>query len=187
MKKGACLLQAIDSTHTPMGARLLKRWMIFPLFDIHKINHRLDLVSFFIKEQDLNHEVTSLLKQIGDVERLIGKIPLRKANPREVMQLAKSLHFMEQVMTFCENSDSNSLKRLVKPLQPLTELQERIKSVIIEDAPAQTAKGGMINEGISDELDELRKISRSGKQYLLDIQKRESEKTGDNIFKNILQ
>lgn len=177
-EKGSCLLQAIDNTRTPMGARLLKRWMIFPLFDIHRIEQRLELVSHFIKEQDLNHEISNLLKQVGDVERLIGKIPLKKANPREVMQLARSLHFMEEVKTLSDNSGFEPLQRLTQALQPLTDLQQKIKKVIVEDAPAQTAKGGMINDGISEELDDLRKISRSGKQYLLDIQKRESEKTG---------
>lgn len=177
-ENGACLLQAIDNTRTPMGARLLKRWLIFPLFDIHRINQRLELVSYFIKEQDLNHETTNLLKQVGDVERLIGKIPLKKANPREVMQLAKSLHFMEEVKKLTETSGFEPLTQLTQTLQPLSDLQEKIKTIIIEDAPAQTAKGGMINDGVSEELDDLRKISRSGKQYLIDIQKRESEKTG---------
>lgn len=177
-EKGACLLQAIDNTYTPMGARLLKRWLIFPLSDIHKINTRLELVSYFIKNQDLNHELRALLKETGDVERLIGKIPLKKANPREVRQLAKSLGIMETIDERCKNEDSEPLKKLVQQLQPLTELRERIDETIVEDAPAQTAKGGMIKEGINKDLDDLRHISKSGKSYLLDIQKKESERTG---------
>ncbi len=180
---GTSLLQAIDNTCTPMGARLLKRWLIFPLYDIHQIEQRLELVSYFIKEQDLNHELISMLKQVGDVERLIGKIPLKKANPREVMQLAKSLGIMEAIEAQCMQTGFEPLKKEVQNLQPLTELQERIKTVLMEDPPAQTVKGGMINDGISEELDDLRKISRSGKQYLLDIQKRESEKTGITSLK----
>lgn len=175
---GASLLEAIDNTATPMGARLLKRWLIFPLFDIHRINNRLDLVNQFIKDQAINYDITTLLKQIGDVERLIGKVPLKKANPREVMQLAKSLGFMEAIEKLCSKSDFKPLQQLVEQLQPLTELQERIKTIIIEDAPAQTAKGGMINEGVSAELDDLRKISKNGKSYLLEIQQKESERTG---------
>ena len=175
---GVSLLSAIDNTCTPMGARLLKRWLIFPLFDIHRINNRLDLVSNFIKDQALNYDITTLLKQIGDVERLVGKVPLKKANPREVKQLAKSLGFMENIEQRCTKEQFKPLQQIVEQLQPLTELQERINTVIVEDAPAQTAKGGMINDGVHEELDELRKISRSGKSFLLEIQQRESEKTG---------
>ena len=175
---GQSLLQAIDNTATPMGARLLKRWLIFPLFDIHRINNRLDLVSNFIKDQALNYDISNLLKQVGDVERLVGKIPLKKANPREVIQLAKSLGFIEQIEQRCNKEKFKPLQQIAEQIQPLTELQERIKSVIVEDAPAQTAKGGMINDGVHAELDDLRKISRSGKSYLLEIQQRESEKTG---------
>lgn len=177
-EKGASLLQAIDNTCTPMGARMLKRWMIFPLADIHRINSRLDMVSHFIKDQQLNATLLNLLKQIGDVERLVGKIPLKKANPREVMQLARSLRFMEEMLQLCTADNYEPLNRLVQPMQPLTELQERIMTTIVEDAPAQTAKGGIVKEGVHTELDDLRKISRSGKTYLLEIQQKESERTG---------
>lgn len=177
-EKGASLLQAIDNTCTPMGARMLKRWMIFPLADIHRINSRLDMVSHFIKDQQLNATLLNLLKQIGDVERLVGKIPLKKANPREVMQLARSLRFMEEILQLCTADNYEPLNRLVQPMQPLTELQERIMTTIVEDAPAQTAKGGIVKEGVHTELDDLRKISRSGKTYLLEIQQKESERTG---------
>lgn len=177
-EKGASLLQAIDNTCTPMGARMLKRWMIFPLADIHRINSRLDMVSHFIKDQQLNTTLLNLLKQIGDVERLVGKIPLKKANPREVMQLARSLRFIEEMLQLCIADNYEPLNRLVQPMQPLTELQERIMTTIVEDAPAQTAKGGIVKEGVHTELDDLRKISRSGKTYLLEIQQKESERTG---------
>lgn len=182
-EKGANLLLAIDRTQTPMGARLLKRWMIFPLFDINRINHRLELVSYLIKNQDLNQAISQQIRQIGDVERLIGKIPLKKASPREVLQLAKSMGFMEQIMELCQQSGETSLQQLVQPLQPLSELQEHIRKVIMEEAPAVAAKGNMIREGVHEELDQLRTISRSGKDYLLQIQQSEAQKTGISSLK----
>lgn len=182
-EKGNCLLGAIDNTHTPMGARLLKRWLIFPLSDINRINHRLDLVTYFIKEQDVNHHILQLIKQVGDVERMIGKIPLKKANPREVLQLARSLEFMEQVKTICAASSFDALIQLTKAIQPLTDLHRQIKSIITEDAPAVAIKGGMIQAGIHAELDELRTISRSGKNYLLQIQQKEAERTAISSLK----
>ncbi len=182
-EKGTNLLQALDHTYTPMGARLLKRWLIFPLFDINRIEQRLDLVSHFILDQDLNHSLTTLVKQVGDVERLIGKIPLKKANPREVMQLARSLQHMQDMREQCIKSDHDPLCRIVQQLMPLTELQERIKGVLVDDAPAQANKGGMIREGVSAELDDLRTISRSGKNYLLQIQQAEAQRTGITSLK----
>lgn len=182
-EKGNCLLQALDHTHTPMGARLLKRWLIFPLFDIHRINQRLDLVSHFIKDQDLNHELVRLTKQVGDVERLIGKIPLKKANPREVLQLGRSLAAMEDMKGKCEQSGEESVCQLVNSLLPLKELQQRISKTLVEEPPALAIKGGMIAEGISAELDDLRNISRSGKNYLLQIQQKEIQQTGISSLK----
>ncbi|RYE23835.1 MAG: DNA mismatch repair protein MutS, partial [Sphingobacteriales bacterium] len=182
-EKGTSLLQALDHTYTPMGARLLKRWLIFPLFDIDRIEQRLDLVSHFILDQDLNHSLTTLVKQVGDVERLIGKIPLKKANPREVMQLARSLQHMQDMREACLNSKHDPLCRIVQQLMPLAELQERIKSTLVDDAPAQANKGGMIREGVSAELDDLRTISRSGKNYLLQIQQAEAQRTGITSLK----
>lgn len=182
-EQGSCLLQAIDHTHTPMGARLMKRWMIFPLFDMQRIEHRLNLVTHFILAQDLNHSLTHLIRQVGDVERLVGKIPLRKINPREVMQLARSLQFIADMKEQCATSEEESLCRLVESLQPLTELREQIMRTIADDAPALATKGGMIREGVSSELDQLRKISRSGKEYLLQIQQTESVATGISSLK----
>jgi len=182
-EQGTNLLQAIDHTHTPMGARLMKRWLIFPLFDTHRIEQRLDLVSHFILEQDLNHSLTHLIRQIGDVERLIGKIPLKKANPREVLQLARSLGFMTEMRDLCTLSDNKALQDIAAPIQPLNDLRERIIKTIVDDAPALTAKGGMIREGISEELDHLRKISRSGKDFLLQIQQQETQRTGISSLK----
>ncbi len=182
-EQGTNLLQAIDHTHTPMGARLMKRWLIFPLFDTHRIEQRLDLVSHFILNQDLNHSLTHLIKQIGDVERLIGKIPLKKANPREVLQLARSLQFMAEMRELCINDQDEALRSIASPIQPLTELRERIQKAIVDDAPALASKGGMMREGLSEELDHLRKISRSGKDFLLQIQQQETQRTGISSLK----
>lgn len=182
-EQGTNLLQAIDHTYTPMGARLMKRWMIFPLFDIHRIEQRLNLVSHFITEQDLNHSLTHLVKQIGDVERIVGKIPLKKINPREVMQLARSLQFMADMQELCAKSEEDALRKIVSSLQPLAELRQRIMKSIVDDAPALVSKGGMMREGLSEELDTLRRISRSGKDYLLQIQQQESQRTGISSLK----
>ena len=182
-EQGTNLLQAIDHTHTPMGARLMKRWMIFPLFDLNRIEQRLDLVSHFILAQDLNHALGHLVKQIGDVERLIGKIPLKKINPREVLQLARSMKFMADIKDLCAGSEDEALRRIVEPLQPLKELRERIISSVVDEPPAVVGKGSMMREGLNEELDHLRLISRSGKDYLLKIQQEESQRTGISSLK----
>ena len=182
-EQGTSLLQALDHTLTPMGARLLKRWLIFPLFNIVSIRQRLDQVSFLIRDQDLNHQLAQLIRQTGDVERLIGKIPLKKANPREVLQLARGLGFMQEMKQVTARCDFEPLARLVEPLQPLEELQQRICFTLVDDAPVQAHKGNVIREGIHKELDELRKISRSGKEYLLMIQQQESQRTGITSLK----
>ncbi len=182
-EQGSNLLQAIDHTYTPMGARLMKRWMIFPLYDIHRIEQRLNLVSHFLLDQDLNHALSNLVKQTGDVERLVGKIPLKKANPREVLQLARGLYFMQQMRDICQASTEEALRNMVEPMQPLAEIRQRIIDTISEDAPALASKGGMIRAGISEELDHLRTISRSGKDYLLQIQQQEAQRTGISSLK----
>ncbi len=177
------LLQALDGTHTPMGARLLKRWMIFPLFDLHQIHQRLTLVESLIKETDLAASLVQHIRQIGDMERLVSKIPLKKANPREVLQLAKSLLHMESVQKLCSDSEIPALQNLVHDIQPCSELQERIRRTLQEESPAVASKGGMIRDGIHDGLDELRYISRSGKSYLLQIQQQEAQQTGISSLK----
>ncbi|MBS1780045.1 MAG: DNA mismatch repair protein MutS [Bacteroidetes bacterium] len=182
-EKGSCLLQALDHTQTPMGARLLKRWMIFPLFDMARIEQRLDLVSHFILDQELSHNLLTCVKQVGDVERLISKIPLRKANPREVLQLAKGMECIEHTQKMCLDSAFAPLITLGDSIRPLTDVYNRIKSVIVDDAPALATKGGMIRDGIHAELDDLRNISRSGKNYLLQIQQKESERTNIGSLK----
>jgi DNA mismatch repair protein MutS len=182
-EQGSNLLTAIDNTATPMGARLLKRWLIFPLFDLHRIEQRLDLVSFFIKDQDVNQSLSQLVKHVGDVERLVGKIPLKKINPREVLQLAKSLKLIEGIHNLCLEAEEATLQNMGRGLQALEALRDQIFATITDEAPALASKGGMIREGVSEELDHLRKISRSGKEYLLQIQQQEAVNTGIGSLK----
>ncbi len=182
-EQGTSLLQAIDNTLTPMGARLLKRWLIFPLFNMSQIESRLDLVTELLRNQELNRSLIQLIKQVGDVERLIGKIPLKKANPREVLQLSRSLQFMSEMKTLCHQSGFEPLCRLVDVLMPLQELRERIQATLADDAPVQAHKGNVIRQGVLAELDELRMISRSGKEYLLMIQQKEAQETGITSLK----
>jgi len=177
------LLQALDGTLSPMGARLMKRWMIFPLFDLLEIQLRLDLVEYLILDVDLAHKLVQHIRQIGDVERLISKIPLKKANPREVLQLAKSLNHMQAVQEICAGSDSPALQSITQAIQACSALQERIRNTLQEEAPALASKGNFIREGVLPELDEYRNISRNGKNYLLDIQQREIQRTGISSLK----
>ena len=166
-----------------MGARLLKRWLILPLFDLNKINSRLDLVSLFLREQELNNSLVHSIKQAGDVERLTGKIPLKKINPREVVQLARSLQAMENMKHLCQQHADETLQHTVQPIQPLSDLRRHILATLVDDAPAVALKGGMIRPGISAELDDLRNISRSGKDFLLQIQIQEARNTGISSLK----
>lgn len=172
------LLSVLDSTVSPMGARLLKRWIIFPLKDIQKINERLDTVEYLVKETDLRSKVSQHIKLCGDIERLVSKIPLKKINPREVLQLAKGLKQVDAVKQICLSSQNEYLKRLGDALNPCPYIAEKIFKEIVENPPALATKGGMINSGISNELDELRNISSSGKNYLTQLQQKEAERTG---------
>ena len=177
------LLSVLDNTVSPMGARLLKRWIIFPLKDILKINERLELVEFFIKETDLRNRVSQSIKQCGDIERLVSKIPMKKINPREVLQLARGLQQVATIKELCLTADNEYLKRLGDALNPCPYIAEKIFKEIVDNPPAVAAKGGMINKQVSDELDELRKISQSGKEYLVQLQQKEIERTGINSLK----
>jgi DNA mismatch repair protein MutS len=177
------LLSVLDNTVSPMGARLLKRWIIFPLKDIMKINERLDLVEFLIKETDLRNKISQSIKQCGDIERLVSKIPMKKINPREVLQLARGLHQVDNIKQLCLASSNEYLKRLGDALNPCPYIAEKIFKEIVDNPPVLAAKGGMINGHINNELDELRKISRSGKEYLVELQQKEVERTGISSLK----
>lgn len=177
------LLKVLDNTVSPMGARLLKRWLVLPLKDIGKINERLALVEYFIKEVDERNKTAAYIKQAGDVERLVSKIPLKKINPREVLQIAKSLQQVAAVKLVAENSTNEYLKRLGDSLNPCKYIADKIFKEIVENPPAAAAKGGMINTGINAELDELRKIAGSGKDYLVELQQKEALATGISSLK----
>lgn len=178
VESGSTLLGVLDNTVSPMGARLLKRWLIFPLRDINQINERLDVVEFFITRTDLTKALHHHLKQTGDLERLVSKIPLKKINPREVMQLAKALQQVHAVKQLLENVDNQYLQQLNKKMDPCPDILERILQQVVETPPVQVQKGGVIQEGIHEELDNLRRIAHSGKEYLLLIQQKESAATG---------
>jgi DNA mismatch repair protein MutS len=178
------LLYALDHTSSPMGARLLKRWLLLPLYNLPKINQRLDVVTYFIKERTFSDEVKKNIKQIGDVERLISKVPLRKINPRELLQLSKSLQHIEAVKSLLEeHSAAQFFNQTITRLEPCQELQTKINATIDEDAPAVASKGNLIKMGVHEVLDDLRSISKSGKDYLLQIQQEESQKTGISSLK----
>jgi DNA mismatch repair protein MutS len=177
------LLKALDHTQTPMGARLLKRWMMLPLFDLQKIHQRLDLVAFLIRETELADQLMKDIRQVGDLERLISKVPLKKASPREILQLARGLRHMGIVRDLALVSGNPVLRHLCEQIAPCPELQQRIFDTIDEAAPAVAAKGGMIRDGVHPELDDLRSISRSGKEYLLAIQQKEMQRTGISSLK----
>jgi DNA mismatch repair protein MutS len=177
------LLSVLDNTVSPMGARLLKRWIVFPLKEINTINERLDLVEFFIKETDLRNKISQSVKQCGDIERLVSKIPLKKINPREVLHLARGLKQAETIKQLCLSSSNEYLKRLGDALNPCPYIADKIFKEIADNPPALAIKGGMINSHVNEELDQLRKISHSGKEYLAQLQLKEAEITGITSLK----
>lgn len=177
------LLKVLDNTVSAMGARLLKRWMIMPLNDINKINERLQAVEFFIKETDTRNKIIHHIKQAGDVERLVSKVPLKKVNPREVLQIAKGLQQTEAIKSICAAAENDYLKRLGDSLNPCKFILDRIINELNENPPAAAAKGGVIAEGVDPELDSLRKIASGGKDYLIELQQKEAMVTGISSLK----
>ncbi len=175
---GRTLLKVLDNTVSPMGARLLKRWIVFPLKDISKINERLDLVEFFIKEVDNRNKIAQHIKLCGDIERLVSKIPLKKINPREVLQISRGLQQVESIRNISMVNGNDYLKRLGDTLNPCHYIAEKIVKEIVDNPPATASKGNMIANGINAELDNLRMISSSGKDYLVRLQQKEAEVTG---------
>lgn len=175
---GHTLLKILDNTVSPMGARLMRRWMVLPLKDMERINERLDAVQSFILETDLRKQLQSLIKQSGDVERLVAKLPLKKINPREILHLAKGLGFAEQIKELCKTSSNAYLKRLSDTINPCHYIAEKILNEIVDNPPVMISKGDVIKEAVHAELDELRRIAHHSKEFLLEIQQRESEATG---------
>jgi DNA mismatch repair protein MutS len=183
VEDGNTLLKVLDNTCTPMGARLLKRWIVFPLKDSSKINERLDVVEHLILNTDLRNKLLLSMRQCGDMERLVSKIPLKKINPRELLQLARSLRQVDVIKQLCSTSESHYLQRLADALNPCHYIAEKIFKEIIDNPPALAIKGGFINKGIEKELDELRSIAHHGKEYLLQLQQKETERTGISSLK----
>ena len=177
------LLKVLDNTVSPMGARMLKRWMVLPLNDLSKIQERLDTVEFFIKETDIRNKITQHVKQAGDVERLVSKVPLKKINPREVLQIAKGLQQVQAIKTICITLTNSYLQRLGDSLNPCNFIVDKIVREISENPPALASKGNMIASGIDEELDALRKISSGGKEYLIELQQKEALATGISSLK----
>lgn len=177
------LLKVLDSTISPMGARLLKRWLILPLTDISNIEERLNVVEFFIKEVDYRTKLNLYIKQSGDVERLAGKIPFRKINPREVLQIARGLHQVSLIKNLSSLASDPYLKRLADSLNACQYIGDKIIKEIIENPPVSIAKGNVIANGIDPRLDELRSISVNGKAHLLKLQQQECERTGISSLK----
>jgi DNA mismatch repair protein MutS len=177
------LLKVLDNTVSPMGARMLKRWMIMPLNDLNKINERLDTVAFFIKQTDIRHSIIQHIRQAGDVERLVSKVPLKKINPREVVQIAKGLQQVEHIKKIAGVAENEYLKRLADSLNPCKYILEKITNEITETPPVLVSKGGIIAAGIHAELDALRKIASGGKDYLIELQQKEAAATGISSLK----
>ena len=174
---GTSLLGVIDKTISPMGARMLKRWVVFPLKDEKPINERLDVVEFFFREPDFKDFVEEKLHLIGDLERIVSKAAVGRISPREVVQLKVALQAIEPIKNACLNAENESLRRIGEHLNLCESIRNRIAREIKNDPPLLINKGGVIADGINAELDELRQIAYSGKDYLLQMQQRESERT----------
>jgi DNA mismatch repair protein MutS len=175
---GATLQRTLDNTVSPMGARLLKRWIVLPLIDKERIQERLDATEAFIRNEELRKKIRQLIKQCGDMERLVAKLPLKKMNPREVVQLSRTLEITAAIKSLCAEGITSYATRLCDTMNPCQYIAEKINTTIDENTPASIQKGQVIKNGIDASLDQLRNIALHGKEYLLNIQQRESENTG---------
>ena len=177
------LLQTLDNTVSPMGARLMKRWMLMPLKEIIPIRERLNLVEFFIREPELRTKLLHHLKLSGDMERMLSRIPSKKINPREVMQLGHGLYETSHIRELCKDYPESYLTRLNSLLNPCLKLADQILAELVENPPALASKGNLIRSGVDTELDRLRHIASGGKQYLAELQQKESMLTGISSLK----
>lgn len=175
---GTSLINVIDRTISPMGGRLLKRWMVFPLKEVQPINDRLNVVDYFFREPEFKSLIEEQLHLIGDLERIISKVAVGRVSPREVVQLKVALQAIQPIKEACLQAGNPSLNRIGEQLNLCLSIRERIDKEVVNDPPLLINKGGVIQNGLNEELDELRRISYSGKDYLLKIQQRESEETG---------
>ena len=180
---GSSLLNVIDNTVTPMGGRMLRRWMVFPLKDEKPINERLDVVDYLFREPDFRECINEQFHRIGDLERIISKVAVCRVSPREVVQLKNALMAIQPVKTACLYAKSETLKRIGEQLNLCESLRDRIEKEIQADPPQLVAKGNVIALGYNQELDDLRSIRDNGKQYLLEIQEKEVEQTGITSLK----
>lgn len=175
---GKTLLDVIDHTVSPMGGRLLRRWLVFPLKDTKSINDRLDIVEYFFREPEFRQCIDSQLQRIGDLERIISKVAVGRVTPREVVQLKVALQAIEPIKSACLQATNGSLRRVGEQLSLCEEIRNRIDREINNDPPQMVQKGGVIRDGVNSELDDLRHIAYSGKDYLMQIQERETAATG---------
>lgn len=180
---GASLLDVLDHTVTPMGARLLRRWLVFPLRDAKAIEARLDVVDTFFRDTEFRDVVDSQFHRVGDLERIISKVAVGRVSPREVVQLRTALQALGPVKAACLESGNDALRRIGENISLCESLRDRIGREVCEDSPQLVSKGGVIKPGVNAELDELRSISTGGKEYLLKIQERETEATGISSLK----
>jgi DNA mismatch repair protein MutS len=177
------LLDVLDETQTPMGSRMLRKWILMPLKEKSLIDKRLSVVEYLINNQDFTYQLTDILKQMGDLERMVSKIATGKINPREALQLATSLRAAEQLKALCEKAQSPILKEIADKLNPCVNVCKRIEKEIREDPPVVPSKGGIFQRGVNAELDELTDLATNSRGILADIQQREAEKTGINSLK----
>ena len=180
---GKSLLDVVDRTVSPMGGRLLRRWLVFPLKDTKMINSRQDVVEYFFREPSFRECIDEHLQRIGDLERIISKAAVGRISPREMVQLKVALQAIEPIKQACVGADQEALKRVGEQLNLCETIRDRIEREIQNDPPQLVAKGGFIRDGVNAELDELRQIAYSGKDYLLKIQEREAEQTGISSLK----
>lgn len=180
---GSSLLSVIDKTITAMGARLLKRWLVFPLKDKKPIEDRLDIVEHYFREPDFRDIVEEQLHQIGDLERIISKVAAARVSPRELVQLKLALQAIEPIKNACEQSSNAVIKQIGAQLDCCADIRDRISREIVPEPPLLLNKGGVVADGVNEQLDELRAIAYNGKDYLMQLQQRESERTGISSLK----
>jgi len=175
---GVPFIEVIDATKTPMGARLLKKWVLLPLKNLQAIQERLEVVSFLLAEEELRHLLTEALAQIGDLERLISKVAVGRVTPREMVQLKKAIRQLKPIKEALLHTSAPQVKRLADRINPCEELMQNIENVLEDNAPVNVHTGNFIRKGVNTELDELREIAFSGKDFLMKIQEKEAQRTG---------
>jgi DNA mismatch repair protein MutS len=177
------LIDVLDQTISPMGGRMLKRWVALPLKELKPIQDRLSSVDFMLKDKEFSNSIRAQLSQIGDIERLISKVSVARISPREMVQLKVALKAIEPIKEICEKSKNASLKKIAEQLNPCLGIREKIESQLQDEPPVLVSKGGVIKEGVNEDLDELRGLQSTGKGYLLAMQQREIERTGITSLK----